>query len=168
MDKDIKMTVPTDYLYKRTKVPEVTASARKAARDQAAAAQNSAENLVKKQQSIATVRSVKDQTKKNSKRQDLERIARDHLEVHYEREEVNNVDFRELFPDNLPEKAIELQRYDQGMKDKEKDDDKMDEKIKRARANLDRVRNIATHTQPFYLMVSDIIPPPKGVQMMRQ
>jgi len=38
MDKDIKMTVPTDYLYKRTKVPEVTASARKAARDQAAAA----------------------------------------------------------------------------------------------------------------------------------
>ena len=32
------MTVPTDHLHKRKKVPEVSASARKAAKEQAAAA----------------------------------------------------------------------------------------------------------------------------------
>eukprot|EP00354_Favella_ehrenbergii_P006434 CAMPEP_0170462968 /NCGR_PEP_ID=MMETSP0123-20130129/8261_1 /TAXON_ID=182087 /ORGANISM="Favella ehrenbergii, Strain Fehren 1" /LENGTH=50 /DNA_ID=CAMNT_0010728293 /DNA_START=1681 /DNA_END=1833 /DNA_ORIENTATION=+ len=49
---------------------------------------------------------------------------------------------------------------------KEKDSDgvaKTAEQITKAKKCLEDVRNIATHTQPFYLMVSDIITPPKGV-----
>ena len=53
------------------------------------------------------------------------------------------------------------------MKEKEKDDDRTAYQITKAKRSLEQVRNIATHTQPFYLMVSDIITPPKGVQMVR-
>ena len=84
-----------------------------------------------------------------------------------EREDCQNVEFDALFTDNLPQKAIELRQYDQGMKEKENDDTKTAEQIAKARQALEQVRNIATHQQPFYLMVSDIITPPKGVQMVR-
>ena len=39
--------------------------------------------------------------------------------------------------------------------------------MKKAMIKLEAVKNISTHQQPFYLMVSDIITPPKGVQMVR-
>jgi len=55
IDKDIRMTVPTDYLHKRKKVPEASASARKAARENAAAAAASQNaEMLKKSSTIQT------------------------------------------------------------------------------------------------------------------
>ena len=55
------MTVPTDYLHKRKKQPEMSPTARKQAKETAAAAQN-AENM-KKQQSLTTQKTVTKQAK---------------------------------------------------------------------------------------------------------
>jgi len=41
----------------------------------------------------------------------MEKISRDLIEVQTDREDVANVEFGELFPDNLPEQAIELKNY---------------------------------------------------------
>ena len=57
------MTVPTDYLHKRKKQPEMSPTARKQAKETAAAAQN-AENM-KKQQSLTTQKTVTKQAKQN-------------------------------------------------------------------------------------------------------
>jgi len=54
IDKDIRMTVPTDYLHKRKKVPEASASARKAARENAAAAASQNAEMLKKSSTIQT------------------------------------------------------------------------------------------------------------------
>ena len=43
------------------------------------------------------------------------------VEVATEREDCANVEFDALFTDNLPQKAIELRQYDQGMKEKDSD-----------------------------------------------
>jgi hypothetical protein len=40
--------------------------------------------------------------------------------------------------------------------------------LKKAAANLEAVRNISKETLSFYLMVSDILEPPKGTQLRRK
>ena len=161
------MTVPTDYLHKRKKVPEVSPSARKAAKENAATAAANAENI-KKQQSIVSQKTQTKQAKSNQQKAEREKISRDLIEVQTEREDCQNVEFSALFTDNLPQKAIELRQYDQGMKEKDSDGvAKTAEQIIKAKEALEQVKKIATHQQPFYLMVSDIITPPKGVQMVR-
>lgn len=81
---------------------------------------------------------------------------------------MHGVDFNELFTDNLPPKAVELGQYVASLKDKDSNGEaKTAEALTKAFEKLEAVKNISTHTQPFYLMVSDIITPPKGIQMFR-
>ena len=40
-----------------------------------------------------------------------EKISRDFIEIQTDLKNVAGVEFAELFPDNLPEKAIELKNY---------------------------------------------------------
>ena len=51
--------------------------------------------------------------------QNLDRIARENVEIHIEKEAVQNVEFNQLFTDNLPQKAIDLGQYVAGLKDKD-------------------------------------------------
>ena len=163
------MTIPTDQLYKRKKAPEISAvSTRKAVNAQSSTTNNASEQT-KKNQALATQKTVKEQSmKKNQKKRDLEQIARDNIEVQLNKEAVNKIKFNELFTDNLPPDAIELGQYVTNYKlEKENNGEVKKDYLAAARANLEAVRNISTHTQPFYLMVSDIITPPKGCQMVR-
>lgn len=129
------MTVPTDFLHRRKKVPEISASARKAAKEQSTLAATQAQNqteAMKKQANFANQKTQKETTKKSGVREVREKISCDFIEIQTDLKNVAGVEFAELFPDNLPEKAIELKNYNQGMKDKEKDDDKTAEQIKNA------------------------------------
>lgn len=95
-------------------------------------------------------------------------IAKDNVEVQIERANVANVNFNELFEDKLPEDAIELGTYVTSLKEKDNNgDQKAEDAVKKAKESLKQVQNISDHTNSFYLMVSDIINPPKGVQMVR-
>ena len=68
----------------------------------------------------------------------------------------------------MPPKAVELGKYVASLKDKDNNGEgKIGGQVAEAFRKLEAVRNISTHTQPFYLMVSDIITPPKGVKMVR-
>lgn len=79
-----------------------------------------------------------------------------------------NVNFNELFEDKLPDDAIELGTYVTSLKEKDNDgEEKAELAVKKAHKNLQDVKNISDHTNSFYLMVSDIITPPKGVEMKR-
>lgn len=89
-------------------------------------------------------------------------------EIALERERVNDVDFDNQFTDNLPQKAINLGKYIAKMKDKDiNSDTKGAIALKKAEKSLQEVKNIATETLSFYLMVSDLMDPPKGVKMRR-
>ncbi len=92
------MAIPTDYLYKRKKIPEVQ-SARKTAAPVAAGAANVD---AKKGPPITTNKTLKDKQKNAMREQNLDRIARENVEIHIEKEAVQNVEFDQLFTDNLP------------------------------------------------------------------
>ena len=162
IDKDIRMAVPTDNLYKRKKVPEMN-SARKDKYSSSSAAPD-----IKKQQTMNSTKTTKESAKKNATKAKRDQIISEFIDVQTERENVSNVDFNALFTDNLPARAIELGEYVNSLKDKDNNGEaKTALALEKAFQNLEAVRNISTHTQPFYLMVSDIITPPKGVQMVR-
>lgn len=92
------MAIPTDYLAKRKKVPEIS-SARKPT--QAAGAQSP--DVMKKQSTtLGSQKTQKEQQKRDQERHRLEQIARENIEIQVERENVKNVEFNELFIDNLP------------------------------------------------------------------
>ena len=68
------------------------------------------------------------------------------------------MDFNELFTDNLPPEAIDLGEFVAQMKDKDTNGVAKTAQIREnAFSNLEKVRKIATHTQSFYKMVTDII-----------
>ena len=107
--------------------------------------------------------------KKNKDKARLEQIAKDQIDVQVERENVNNVDFNELFTDNLPPEAIDLGEFVTQMKDRDTNGVAKTAQIREnAFSNLEKVRKIATHTQSFYKMVTDIIQPPDGYSLVRQ
>ena len=162
------MAMPTEKLAKRKKVPEM-GSGRKEKKDSQSTPGATSLDMAKKQTTFTSQKTNKATEKKNAQKAKLDQIFKDEIEVKIERENVSNVEFNELFTDNLPQKAIELREYVlSSAKDKEKNgEDRGAQALVKAYANLEEVRNIATHTQPFYLMVSDIITPPKGVQMVR-
>ena len=160
--------MPTEKLAKRKKVPEM-GSGRKEKKDAQGASGATGLDMAKKQTTFTSQKTNKAAEKKNAQKQKLDQIFKDEIEVKIERENVQNVDFNELFTDNLPQKAIELREYVlSGLKDKDSNtEEKTALALQKAQESLEKVRNISTHTQPFYLMVSDIITPPKGVQMVR-
>ena len=81
---------------------------------------------------------------------------------------MNNVNFDDLFTDNLPQQAIELQQYVADLTKRENNGEERAERaLKKAAVSLEKVRNISKETLSFYLMVSDILDPPKGVQLRR-
>ena len=168
IDRDVRMAMPTEKLAKRKKVPEM-GSGRKEKNNPGSAANAQALEMAKKQTTYTSQKTSKETAKKNMQKQKLDQIYKEEIEVKIERENVQNVDFNELFTDNLPQKAIELRDYVLNkMKDQEDNgEEKTEQALINARKYLEQVRNFATHTQPFYLMVSDIITPPKGVQMVK-
>ena len=63
-----------------------------------------------------------------------------------ERESVANVEFNQLFTDNLPQTAIDLGQYVAGLKDKDNNGEaKTAMALKKAFGNLQAVKNISTH-----------------------
>ena len=73
-----------------------------------------------------------------------------------------------MFEDKLPDDAIELGNYVTSLMAKDNNgDEKAENAVKKAKDSLKQVENISNHTNSLYLMVSDIINPPKDVQMVR-
>ena len=156
------MVVPTEKLHRRQQIPEVIYQKK----PNNPAASQAAE--MQKKQNVTTQKTLKAEQKKTQEKQRREQIAKDNVYFATEQEAVNKIDFNELFTDNLPQDALDLREYVENLKDKDSNSEqRSEEALKKAMIKLEAVKNISTHQQPFYLMVSDIITPPKGVQMVR-
>lgn len=174
--------MPTDILFKRKKIIEEEEDEEKEKEKERMRAAAASQTNVDEEKEKATAAAEQEKQKqlhrgltqkaKEDKAAKEEKIrverARQKAEIAIEKERVEYVDLDNQFEDKLPQKAINLGKYITKMKDKDiNSDTKGVNALKKAHHNLAQVKNIATETLSFYLMVSDLMDPPKGVKMRR-